>query len=162
MIEEGAFRGDLYHRLSQFAVRVPPLRERHEDILPIAQYFLRKHNPGLAFSEGAKRKLCEYSWPGNVRELRNVVARAAVLGGGPEIEAVDLPDGDAPLRLGAGAMATADGTLDDMERRMIQDALARTSGHRQKAAEQLGISRRTLSRKLRVYSLDGPMESVAS
>ncbi len=161
MVEQGTFRGDLYHRLSQIAVRVPPLRERQEDILPLAEHFLRKQNPDLRFSESARRQLVAWSWPGNVRQLRNVVARAAVLSCGPEIDMLDLPGG-AASSIYSAPVSRAEGTLDDMERRMIQDALARNQGHRQKAAEQLGISRRTLSRKLRVYALGGDMESVAS
>ncbi len=160
MVEQGTFRGDLYHRLTQIGVRVPPLRERQDDILPLAEHFLRKQNPALRFSESARRRLCAWSWPGNVRELRNVVARAAVLSSGPEIDAFDLP-GSGPF-MSSAQISRAEGTLDDMERRMIEDALARNSGHRQKAAEQLGISRRTLSRKLRVYALTGDMETVAS
>jgi DNA-binding NtrC family response regulator len=164
MVKAGAFRGDLYHRLSQIPIRVPPLRERREDILPLAEYFLQEHNPGLRFSGSAKRRLCEYSWPGNVRELRNVVARAVVLSYGAEVEVADLPVvicGDTPAG-SAKAGAGPEGTLDDMERRMIQDALARASGHRQRAAEHLGISRRTLSRKLRMYAMEEPVESWAS
>jgi len=163
MVEAGAFRGDLYHRLSQIPVRVPPLRERREDIPHLAEYFLGQQNPSLKFSESAKRRLCEYPWPGNVRELRNVVARAAVLSYGPEVEATHLPvpiRGDVPA-VHEKANAGPEGTLDNMERRMIQDALARTSGHRQRAAEHLGISRRTLSRKLRMYALEEPVESWA-
>jgi DNA-binding NtrC family response regulator len=164
MVAAGTFRRDLYHRLSQIPVRVPPLRERREDILPIAEHFLRQQNPHLRFSESAKERLCEYAWPGNVRELRNVVARAAVLSSGLEAEVADLqvPTGsDTPastLLAGAGPA----GTLDDMERRMIQNALARSSGHRQRAAEHLGISRRTLSRKLRTYAMEEPVGSWVS
>jgi DNA-binding NtrC family response regulator len=96
--------------------------------------------------------------------LRNVVARAAVLNCGAEVEMVDLPaaSGHEIPAVRAIAGAGPEGTLDDMERRMIQDALARTRGHRQRAAEHLGISRRTLSRKLRTYALEEPVESWAS
>jgi len=164
MVEGGTFRRDLYHRLVQIPLRVPPLRERPGDILPIAEHFLREQRPGLRLSDFVKRTLLQYSWPGNVRELRNVVARAAVLAPGSEVEAVDLPQTlhdrghpGTPLRI-----VDNQGTLDDMERRAIEDALARTRGHRQRAAEYLGISRRTLSRKLRVYALSEPAESMAS
>jgi transcriptional regulator with PAS, ATPase and Fis domain len=163
MVNEGTFRRDLYHRLSQIPIRVPPLRERREDILPLAEYFLRQQDPGLEFSGSARKSLCEYLWPGNVRELRNVVARAVVLSCGQEVEVEDLPVAryyvPAERAKGAGG---PQGTLDDMERRMIQDALARASGQRQRAAEQLGISRRTLSRKLRMYAMEEPVESWAS
>ena len=160
MVGAGTFRRDLYHRLSQIPIRVPPLRERREDILPIAEHFLHQQCPHLTFSESAKKRLAEYEWPGNVRELRNVVARAAVLSSGTEAEVSDLkvttrPELPAPVQ----ALEGSENTLDDMERRMIHDALARNSGHRQKAAEHLGISRRTLSRKLRIYAMEEPVES---
>lgn len=162
MVEAGTFRRDLYHRLSQIPIRVPPLRERPEDILPLAEHFLRQQNSGLRFSDLAKQKLCASLWPGNVRELRNVVARAAVLSCGPEVDVALLPGTHGGALAGHVETVVPSGTLDDMERRMIQEALARTRGHRQKAAEHLGISRRTLSRKLRTYAIDEPVETWAS
>jgi len=164
MVEAGRFRGDLYHRLVQIPLRVPPLRERPEDVLPLADHFLRQQRPGLRLSESAKKVLGHYSWPGNVRELRNVLARAAVLATGPELEIADLHLNarDANLPEPVKGPAADLNTLDDLERQAIHDALARTRGHRQRAAEYLGISRRTLSRKLRVYALEEPVESLAS
>lgn len=164
MVAAGTFRRDLYHRLSQIPIRVPPLRERREDILPIAEHFLHQQCPHLSFSASAKIRLSEYEWPGNVRELRNVVARAAVLSSGTEAEVADLRITTRPEipALPAQADEGSENTLDHMERRMIHDALARNSGHRQKAAEHLGISRRTLSRKLRTYAMEEPVESWVS
>ena len=90
MVETGQFRGDLYHRLGQICLRVPPLRERPEDIVPLAEHFLKQTNPRLSFTGEAVRMLEGYRWPGNVRELRNVVTKAAVLAHEEEIDAVDL------------------------------------------------------------------------
>ncbi|MBI3697221.1 MAG: sigma-54-dependent Fis family transcriptional regulator [Acidobacteria bacterium] len=148
----GAFRRDLYHRLSHIQIRVPALRERVEDIVPLAEFFLHEHNPSLVFTREGKEALRAYSWPGNVRELRNVVSKAAVLAEREEIRASDLP-------LGSQAPGTAEngfptGTLDGMERQMILRVLEQTGGHQQRAAELLGISRRTLSRKLKLYGMD--------
>jgi DNA-binding NtrC family response regulator len=147
-VAQGRFRSDLYHRLTQITLRVPPLRKRVEDIAPLACHFLAQHDATLRFSPAAMEALERYSWPGNIRELRNVVIRAAVLILGDEIRAEDLPfhqnqePADAPV---------ASGSLENMERKMIFDALNASKGHQQKAAAKLGISRRTLSRKLKIY-----------
>ncbi|PYT17920.1 MAG: hypothetical protein DMG59_05980 [Acidobacteria bacterium] len=165
LVSEGRFRGDLYHRLSQIMLRVPPLRQRIDDIAPLARYFLAQQDPRLRFCGSALEVLAAHSWPGNIRELRNVVTKAAVLAQGEEIRAEDLPlsshepqpMGSAPRRLN-GDRAAANGfttDLDEMERRMILEALAATDGHQQKAAARLGISRRTLSRKLKLYESEG-------
>jgi transcriptional regulator with PAS, ATPase and Fis domain len=149
-VAEGRFRSDLYHRLTQITLRVPPLRQRVQDIEPLAMHFLAQHDPSLRFSRGAVDVLVNHSWPGNIRELRNVVMRAAVLSLDDEIVAADLP-----LHQGAdtgpSSMTLASTSLEGMERKMIFDALHSTNGHQQKAAAKLGISRRTLSRKLKVY-----------
>jgi DNA-binding NtrC family response regulator len=148
-VAEGRFRSDLYHRLTQITLRVPPLRKRVEDIAPLAMHFLAQHDPALRFSPGAMDVLVRHSWPGNIRELRNVVMRAAVLSLDDEIGAENLPmqAGDAePASLLPSATS-----IEGMERKMIFDALNSTNGHQQKAAAKLGISRRTLSRKLKVY-----------
>jgi transcriptional regulator with PAS, ATPase and Fis domain len=151
-VAEGRFRSDLYHRLTQITLRVPPLRKRTEDIAPLASHFLALHNPALRFSPAAMNVLVRYSWPGNIRELRNVVMRAAVLSLDEEIGADELPfyqglDSDAE----PAAIAPSATSIEGMERKMIFDALNSTNGHQQKAAAKLGISRRTLSRKLKVY-----------
>jgi two-component system response regulator HydG len=147
-VAEGRFRSDLYHRLTQITLRVPPLRKRVEDIAPLASHFLALHDPSLRFSPDALDILMRHSWPGNIRELRNVVMRAAVLSMGDEICAADLPL-EPPGQNGYSAHGSS--SLEGMERKMILDALHSTNGHQQKAAAKLGISRRTLSRKLKIY-----------
>jgi DNA-binding NtrC family response regulator len=167
-VSEGRFRGDLYHRLSQFVLRVPPLRERLEDIAPLARHILEQHDRSLRFTARAINALESYTWPGNIRELRNAVIKAAVMAPRTEIDAIDLPIArskpastpvpaaappsvhDAPAPQHADDFASLDG----MERRMIMEALAATGGHQQNAAARLGISRRTLSRKLRTYAAE--------
>ena len=153
MVEEGKFRGDLYHRIGQITIRVPPLRERMEDIVPIAEHFLQQHNRELFLSDSACEALRMYRWPGNIRELRNVITRAAVLSRGLEIRRTDLPP-DIQNSQYVVAQPTAVVDLDGMERRMILQALAETQGHHSRAAQRLGISRRTLSRKLKSYAME--------
>jgi DNA-binding NtrC family response regulator len=149
-VAEGRFRSDLFHRLSQFVFRVPPLRERLDDIAPLAEHLLAQHDAQMSFTPEAIRTLERYSWPGNIRELRNTVIKAAVLARTPEIDVSDLPIADV-REVPAARNAAPHASLDGMERRMIFDALAATGGHQQRAAARLGISRRTLSRKLKVY-----------
>ena len=91
MVSEGRFRGDLYHRLCQLTLHVPPLRERVEDIAPLAWHILEQHDPEASFTSRALRALESYAWPGNVRELRNVVMKAAVMNANLEIDAEHLP-----------------------------------------------------------------------
>lgn len=160
-VSQGRFRGDLYHRLSQVDLKVPPLRERPEDIVELAQFFLLQQNARLRLSADAVDRLRSYSWPGNIRELRNVVIKAAVLARDEEIRAHQLPVA-APIN-GLCAQdeahpATAD--LSELERRMILKVLEQTGGHHQRAADLLGISRRTLTRKLKSYSQ--PVEQYVS
>ena len=171
MVETGSFRGDLYHRLGQICLRVPPLRERTEDIVPLAEHFLKQTNPSLSFSREALRILEGHRWPGNVRELRNVVTKAAVLSRDTEIGAGDLllapprPPLPATPMLSvpsAASPAVPSENLDGMEKSTILRVLAQTNGHQQKAAELLGISRRTLSRKLKLYGREAVRQSYAS
>ena len=151
-VREGRFRKDLFHRLSQFELRVPPLRERAEDVIALAEHFLRLKSAVLRFSPEALRTLQAHSWPGNVRELRNIVAKVAMAASGPEVGEADVlaelsADEQKP------AISVPSGDLQNMERQMVMKALENTGGHRAKAAEQLGISRRTLSRKLGEYKI---------
>ena len=158
-VKEGRFRKDLYHRLSQFQLRVPPLRERPEDILALAVYFLSLKAPDKDFLPDALLSLKSYSWPGNVRELRNLVAKLAMSCSSTQIGADDVHrelSVEAPAPLTSTAVFPA-GDLESMEEQMIIRALEKTGGHRALAAEQLGISRRTLSRKLREYRIDVPV-----
>src|SRR5579863_3411547 len=163
-VREGRFRQDLFHRLGQFQLRVPPLRERPEDIVALAEHFLQLKTPGKDFSEQAISALLSHSWPGNIRELRNLVARLAMEFSGSEI---DFPRVTAALTGGPSALRqTASmpvSNLESMEEQMIIKALERTGGQRTLAAEQLGISRRTLSRKLKEYSISfNPGDTTAS
>jgi two-component system response regulator HydG len=163
MVETGQFRGDLYHRLGQICLRVPPLRERREDIVPLAEHFLKQANPRMVFSSEALRALEEHSWPGNVRELRNAVTKATVLARDLEIGGGDLMLAQPRTTSIAGrAIAMPPANLDGMEKTTILRVLAETNGHQQKAAELLGISRRTLSRKLKLYGREAVHQSYAS
>jgi PAS domain S-box-containing protein len=154
-VREGRFRKDLYHRLSQFQLRVPPLRERPEDIVALAQHFLTLKAPGKTFTDEALAALQGNDWPGNIRELRNLVAQLAMAATGKQIALAEV---QAALSSEATSTPTRTamplGNLENMEEQMIISALERTGGHRAQAAEQLGISRRTLSRKLREYEID--------
>ena len=158
-VETGRFRGDLYHRLSQVTVAVPPLRERKQDIGPLAKYFLAQHDPDMTLSQAALSRLETHRWPGNIRELRNTVVHAAVLAGGPEIGASELRFRTMAVERSAPEVEP-EASLDGMERRMIFETLAKVGGHQQRAAEQLGISRRTLSRKLKSYQEEYSSEHV--
>jgi DNA-binding NtrC family response regulator len=128
------------------------LRERSADILPLAEHFLVQQNPALRLSEEAVTKFRAYPWPGNVRELRNVVVRAAVLASGPEIGAADLPEEFASDAFRADLVQLA--ALPQMEKNAIASALRRSGGHQQRAATALGISKRTLQRKIKSYGLN--------
>lgn len=155
-VKEGRFRKDLFHRLSQFQLRVPPLRERPEDIAALARQFLSLKAPGKVFTGDALVSLQGHSWPGNIRELRNLVAKLAMASDDRQITGAEIVAelvGDRVVeRRGSGAVPL--GNLDNMEEQMIIRALEQTGGHRAQAAERLGISRRTLSRKLREYEID--------
>ena len=151
-VARGGFRNDLYHRLSQVGIRVPSLRERPEDILPLAEFFLRQNNPELRFSPAAESALASHDWPGNVRELRNAVLKASIFATGRFLEPSDLPaQVTGRSRPCQEEPAAAGPRLDLMERKLILTTLASTDGHHQRAADLLGISRRTLTRKLRHY-----------
>jgi PAS domain S-box-containing protein len=163
-VKDGRFRQDLYHRLGQFQLRVPPLRERPEDIVALAEHFLRLKAPGKNFSEQAIASLLSHAWPGNIRELRNLVAKMAMESPGMEIDfsrlSAALTGEPSALRQTASMPVS---NLDSMEEQMIIKALERTGGQRTLAAEQLGISRRTLSRKLKEYNINfAPGETTAS
>jgi len=166
MVDTGQFRSDLYHRLGQICLRVPPLRERPEDIMPLAEHFLLQSNLPRYFSGEAMQALQRHRWPGNVRELRNVVTKAAVLARGEEILAADLVLATPRIPVESAQLLTVPSAptanLDGMEKTTILRVLAQTNGHQQRAAELLGISRRTLSRKLKLYGREAVRQSCAS
>jgi PAS domain S-box-containing protein len=163
-VRDGRFRQDLFHRLGQFQLRVPPLRERPEDIVALAEHFLRLKAPSKNFSSQAISALLSHGWPGNIRELRNLVAKMAMESSGSEIDFSRLNaalTGEPTALRQTASMPVSN--LDSMEEQMIIKALERTGGQRTLAAEQLGISRRTLSRKLKEYNITfAPGETAAS
>src|SRR6266850_28479 len=154
------FREDLYYRLNVITLRVPALRERREDILPLAEWLLnvaalRNGRPGLALSPGAVTALANYRWPGNVRELRNAIERGTVLMRGETIAPDDLPDSlfhDTTERP-AGTPAAPSASLDEVERDHIARVLA-ASATLEEAADTLGINVTTLWRKRRRYGIE--------
>jgi transcriptional regulator with PAS, ATPase and Fis domain len=154
-VRQGRFRADLYHRLNQLSLRVPPLRERIDDIEPLAELFLTRLDAALRFTPGALDLLRRQSWPGNVRELRNVVTRAAVFANDGQIDCDALGLPMTPVAV-AAAVSRGEGCLEDLERETILRVLNETKGHRQRAAGLLGISRRTLCRKLKQYQPAAP------
>jgi DNA-binding NtrC family response regulator len=161
VVEDGSFRQDLFYRISTLTIHVPPLRERPEDIPVLARRFLERAKPDAPrLSDEAEQVLRRYAWPGNVREVKNVMERVAILSAGPEITALDLP---VDLRAGGAAAGSAGRTpvgaavpLDDVEKEHIAAVLRRTSWHQGQAAKILGISPKTLYRKIREYGLQRP------
>lgn len=151
-VQAGKFRRDLYHRLTQFQLQIPPLRDRTDDIVALAEHFLHQQSPAAKFTPDAIQALLRYNWPGNIRELKNVIFKTAVQmkPGAKEIRASDLPAAICGV-IDAAAPAAFQGNLEDMERQMIMQALSRSGGNQVKAAQQLGISGRTLRRKLAKY-----------
>jgi two-component system response regulator FlrC len=157
MIDAGGFREDLYHRLAVFPIKLPPLRERRQDILPIAKALLVRIAADLkrsvpALTPAAAQRLQGASWRGNVRELANALERAAILADGDAIDAAHLwleePEG------GAARSAGALKPLAELEREAILQTLASVDGNRRRAAELLGIGERTLYEKLKKYGVD--------
>jgi two-component system response regulator PilR (NtrC family) len=161
LIAEGSFREDLYWRLNVVSVKLPPLRDRREDIPILVKHFFEKFasGRGVQASQGAMRALMAYSWPGNIRQLENAVERAVALSGGrQQIDATDLPPEvlDAPEASDAAVVTEfpEDGLdlpahLNAIERDLISRALQRTNNNRNKAADLLRIKRTTLVEKLK-------------
>ena len=158
LVKAGRFRSDLYHRLAQFKLELPPLRERPEDLLGVAEQLLQEHYPESRFTSDAVRAMFAYGWPGNVRELKNSVFHAVMVAKNPQVQIsaadLELPDVSISNGNGSGSGATAvpvGADLNQVERQMIFQALERFGGNQGKAAQALGISRRTLIRKLKAY-----------
>jgi two-component system, NtrC family, response regulator HydG len=155
-VKAGTFREDLYYRLVTLQIRVPPLRERREDIPLLAAHFLARAARGRdgapALDAEATRALCAYDWPGNIRELIGVAERLVTFGEGRGIGAADVEHvlGGAPRAPPASA---EEPTLAEMERRQIEAVMQRCNGHRAEAARILGLSERTLYRKLQALRL---------
>lgn len=148
-IAAGNFRSDLYHRLTQVHLTVPPLRKRQDDIVALAELFLGQQDSSRQLAPEAIQALRDYSWPGNVRELRNLISKASIFASGLSIAPGDLSL--AAHDAGAYCDSAPAFNLDRIEREMVFKALSKASGHHDKAARMLGISRRTLSRRLKIY-----------
>lgn len=165
LVREGLFRKDLYYRLKVMVVEMPPLRERVEDILPLAKLFVDENNKEYnknvkGFSEEAKKLLIQYSWPGNVRELKNVVERAMILNDQESITPKQLPfelrqgEPGHGEKVGPEVFEAEEGvSLEEMEKNHISRVLERLDWNKSKASKALGISRATLRAKIRRYNL---------
>jgi len=158
-VDHGLFREDLYYRLNVFPLLIPPLRERAQDIVPMARHILAgaaggPGRPALEFSEAALRRLLQHAWPGNVRELENVIQRAVIVAPGGIIEPEHLALGTPPA-VAAQAPSSLSTDIKSLERVHILETLAAVNGSRKQAVRQLGISERTLRYKLQQYRLAG-------
>ena len=162
MVAEGTFREDLYYRLDVVTIHLPPLRERTEDIPPLVNHYLAyfaKENgrPEMTISESAMSALCSYPWPGNIRELKNCVERRVVL---TRSNTIDLDNVPINIRekltpgISKTILSSSSCDLERNEKMLISRALEECGGNRTKAAEKLGISRRTLHRKLTLYGIE--------
>jgi two-component system, NtrC family, response regulator AtoC len=154
MVREGKFREDLYHRIAVFPIQLPPLRQRHEDILPIAEALLSRigaelGRPPLRLSQRAAERIRAGYWSGNIRELANTLERAGIMADAAVIDAGDL-------QLAGPATGERQGTISALETEAIRRALAEVGGNRRLAAERLGIGVRTLYEKLK--RLEGEAE----
>ncbi|MBI3026386.1 MAG: sigma-54-dependent Fis family transcriptional regulator [Candidatus Tectomicrobia bacterium] len=169
LVEEGRFREDLFYRLFVFHIHLPPLRERGEDILPLAGHFVRQFSAEMGKSIGgltpeAQEALTSHHWPGNIRELRNVIERAVVLCTGRLIDARDLPGnivrtaGGPPPAVDPGKRngSSLSQILEQYERQLIVQALARAGGVQARAARELGISRSNFQYRMTRLGLRGP------
>ncbi|HEX8713119.1 MAG TPA: sigma-54 dependent transcriptional regulator, partial [Terracidiphilus sp.] len=174
MVEKGTFRKDLFYRLNVVNLRLPPLRDRREDIPLLTAHFLdrisRERKWKYTLSDQALRTMMSYDWPGNVRELENAVERACTMGSGPELQLGDLPtqlqqQGLAARRATANREADGDGetvpvrTLAEMERDAILETIRLLQGDKLQAAKLLGIGKTTLYRKLKEYGISEPTDS---
>jgi DNA-binding NtrC family response regulator len=160
-VRQGKLREDLYYRLNVFALTLPPLRDRKDDLPMLVNAFLREFNQRnqrsiAGLSDRAMQILESYHWPGNVRELRNVLERATIVARGPLVEPTDLPvlATATPKAAGSGPGLMPGTTVDEAERMLIDVTLAHTNGNKTRAAEMLGISLKTLHNKLNRMKTD--------
>jgi Nif-specific regulatory protein len=164
-VREGSFREDLYYRLNVFPISIPPLRERIEDLVALVEFFSqrlsRKYGCSLEFTPASLQVLREYSWPGNVRELENLIERLAIMWEG---EPVDMPDlipfiGHAlpqqePYSAPASEERVPSGSLEEVERTRLLEALEGNRWVQTRAAKDLGISMRQIGYKIKKYKLE--------
>ena len=153
MVKSGTFRQDLFYRIKTIEIKLPPLRERREDIPLLTKYYLeefsKRYNKDVELDDTLLQKLANYSWPGNIRELQHAVERAVILGKGPLLKAEDF-------QLSPTVESGTDVTtlnLSDVEKNVIRHALKKCNGNLTKASEELGIGRTTLYRKIEEYGL---------
>jgi transcriptional regulator with PAS, ATPase and Fis domain len=156
-LASGQFREDLYYRLKVFEIALPPLRDRKEDILLLAESFVQEFGPNVGpcsgISKEARDALLAYSWPGNVRQLRNAIERAIILCDGGLITAEHLPL-PRPGNGGAhGAVPVAGQSLEEVERQLVANALSDARNNKAKAARLLGITRAQLYSRLQKYGI---------
>jgi DNA-binding NtrC family response regulator len=150
MVKEGLFREDLLYRINSIYIELPPLRDRGNDVIILAEFFLKKYTfkykkPDIKFNRQAIDKLLSYSWPGNIRELQHTIEKAVILG-----ETSVLRPDDLYLKLPASVNpGNSFTTLEEMEQQMIRLALENNNGNFTAAAEQLGITRQTLYNRLK-------------
>ena len=154
LVREGRFREDLYYRINTVHIALPPLRERKEDILPLAQLFLDRyaqkyHRPLTGIAEAAAQALKEYRWSGNIRELQNCIEKAVILSEGTTLTGKDLQ----LERSGKPDVTAIHAVSESEEERLVRDAMERTGGNISAAAKMLGVSRPTLYAKLKKYGL---------
>ena len=153
MVHEGKFREDLYYRINTMQMHLPALRDRAEDILPLAEIFLKKyaekyHRPVETLSTEAAQRLTSHGWSGNIRELQNVIEKAVILSEGKALQVKDLS-----MNTPAKASSAVRQTLDEAEEKTIRDTMARCNGNLSLVAKELGISRPTLYSKLKKYGI---------
>ena len=158
-VAAGRFREDLYWRLNVVGLHIPPLRERPEDLPALADYFtrhyaLKNHKTVKGLTTGALRLISQHSWPGNIRELQNAIERGVILMRGEYLTEQDLPDFGAGPASSAAPLPALPLNLDDMEKIVVENALKHTSGNKSKAADILGVTRKTLAAKLKKYDLE--------
>ena len=154
-VDNGTFREDLLYRINTIHIELPPLRERKEDIPGFAEYFLetytqKYHKPGMQLSEKAIALLCEYNWPGNVRELQHAIEKAVILCESDQVKPSDFMFRHYETRLNNPASGD---TIEEMEKKLISDAILRHQGNMSAVATQLGITRQTLYNKIKKYGL---------
>ncbi|WP_298068369.1 sigma 54-interacting transcriptional regulator [uncultured Mailhella sp.] len=168
MVQEGSFRSDLYYRLNVFPIQLPPLRERQEDILPLAACFIQRYSEanekkGVRLSLSAMEMLQRYPWPGNVRELENVIERAVLLVNQeglilplhlpPMLHSANCPNGNRSGNISRPAMLSLQERLDEMEHAYIVEALTHFQGHLGKAADALGLTERMMALRMKKYGI---------
>jgi DNA-binding NtrC family response regulator len=158
-VADGAFREDLFYRLNVFAIPLPPLRDRREDVLPLAERFLAARGlPPAKLGPAARERLLEHSWPGNVRELENVLERALILAGEDELRPEHVTTGAAQRARRTADVLVEGFSLDAFERELLHAALERAGGNKTHAARMLGVTRRRLYSLLASHAEGGSAE----